>query len=295
MNTVAIFFLILAAAIIIVLAKSIKIVPQSENWMVERLGRFRATLTPGLNFIVPFLDIARHKISILERQLPHLSQDAITRDNVTLQAEVAVFYRIIKPENSVYRIRDVDGAVATTVAGLVRSEIGKIELDEVQSNRSALNLQIRDNLAEATDEWGIYITRAEILDINLDAQTRDAMLQQLNAERERRATVARAEGVKRAKELQADAELYTAKKEAEARRVQAEADAFATETVAKAIENNGERAIQFEIAKRQVDGITAIGASKNAKFILVPGSLTDAFSDPLKQFLGREAKSGGAS
>ncbi len=286
MGTFEFLLLFFAFATILVLAQIVKIVPQSENWITERFGRYRTTLTPGLNFITPFIDRVRHKISVLERQLPHLAQDAITKDNVTLQAEVAVFYRVIAPENSVYRIRDIDFAVSTTVAGLVRSEIGKIDLDEVQSNRSALNLEIRDHLAEATDEWGIQITRAEILDINLDAATRDAMLQQLNAERERRATVARAEGDKRARQLEADAELYTAQKLAEARRIQADADAYATETVAKAIENNGERAIQFEIAKQQVEAITAIGASENSKFVLVPGSLTDAFADPMKQFLG---------
>ena len=295
MDTGSIFLLVMAFAIIFVLAGTIKIVPQSENWVTERLGRYRSTLLPGLNFIVPFLDRVKHKISVLERQLPHLSQDAITRDNVTLAAEVAVFYRVIAPENSVYRIRDIDFAVSTTVAGLVRSEIGKIELDEVQSNRSALNLQIKDHLADATDEWGIQITRAEILDINLDAQTREAMLQQLNAERERRATVARAEGNKSAAELEADAALYTAQKIADARRIQAEADAYSIEIVAKAIESNGERAIQFEVAKRQVDGITAIGASENAKLVLLPGSLSDAFIDPFKQFLGGGTTKGGAS
>jgi regulator of protease activity HflC (stomatin/prohibitin superfamily) len=287
MTTTYLFLIGLAALILLTFRSIVKIVPQSEQWVVERFGRYKTTLTPGLSFIFPYIDNVRHKVSILERQLPHLAQDAITKDNVTLQAEVAVFYRVVRPENSVYRIRDIDAAVSTTVAGLVRSEIGQIELDEVQSNRQALNSEIREHLAEATDEWGIQITRSEILDVNLDAQTRDAMLQQLNAERERRATVARAEGVKRAKELEADAELYTAQRIAEARRVQAEADAFATETVARAIENNGERAIQFEIAKRQVEGITAIGASDNAKFVLLPGSLTEAFGDPLKKFLGK--------
>lgn len=293
MSILAIFWVAVGFGAVIILLRAVCIVPQSENWVVERLGRYRATLTPGLNLIMPLLDSVRHRVSILERQLPHIAQDAITKDNVTLQAEVAVFYRVIRPENSVYRIRDIDAAVQTTVAGLVRSEIGKIELDEVQSNRAALNLQIREHLAEATEEWGIMITRSEILDINLDSQTRDAMLQQLNSERERRATVARAEGVKRAKELEADAELYTAQKIADARRIQAEADAYATEVVAEAIRKNGEKAIQFEIAKRQVDGITKIGASENAKFILVPASLSDAFADPFKLFL--ERKEGGAS
>jgi regulator of protease activity HflC (stomatin/prohibitin superfamily) len=167
-------------------------------------------LGPGINFIVPFLDRVAHKVSILERQLPNASQDAITADNVLVQVETSVFYRILEPEKTVYRIRDVDAAIATTVAGIVRAEIGKMELDEVQSNRSTLITTIKSSVEDAVDNWGIEVTRAEILDVNLDQATRDAMLQQLNAERERRAAVTRAEGQKRAVELNADAELYAA-------------------------------------------------------------------------------------
>jgi regulator of protease activity HflC (stomatin/prohibitin superfamily) len=143
-------------------------------------------LGPGINFIVPFLDRVAHKVSILERQLPNASQDAITKDNVLVQVDTSVFYRILEPEKTVYRIRDVDGAIATTVAGIVRAEIGKMELDEVQSNRSKLIQTIKASVEDAVDAWGIEVTRAEILDVNLDQATRDAMLQQLNAERERR-------------------------------------------------------------------------------------------------------------
>jgi regulator of protease activity HflC (stomatin/prohibitin superfamily) len=113
-------------------------VPQSEQHVVERFGRLKSVLGPGINFIVPFLDRVAHKVSILERQLPNASQDAITADNVLVQIDTSVFYRILEPEKTVYRIRDVDGAIATTVAGIVRAEIGKMELDEVQSNRSML-------------------------------------------------------------------------------------------------------------------------------------------------------------
>ena len=135
-----------------------------------------------------------HRISILERQLPTHSQDAITADNVLVQVDTSVFYRITEPEKTVYRIRDVDAAISTTVTGIVRAQIGKMELDEVQSNRADLILRIKEQVEDAVDDWGIEVTRAEILDVNLDQATRDAMLQQLNAERERRAAVTRAEG-----------------------------------------------------------------------------------------------------
>ena len=130
-----------------------------------------------------------------------MTQDAITSYNVLVQVETSVFYRIIEPEKTVYRIRDVDAAISTTVAGIVRSEIGRMELDQVQANRSRLIEAVREQVSHQVDDWGIEVTRAEILDVNLDQATRAAMLQQLNAERARRAQVTEAEGKKRSVEL----------------------------------------------------------------------------------------------
>lgn len=214
-----IVLLVLAAFLVLTVLKGVKIVPQSQKFVVERFGRLQTVLGPGINFLVPFLDVVRHKVSILERQLPTNSQDAITSDNVLVQVETSVFYRILEPEKTVYRIRDVDAAIATTVAGIVRAGIGEMELDEVQSNRQQLISKIKLQVAEAVDDWGIEVTRAEILDVNLDAATREAMLQQLNAERARRAQVTEAEGQRRAVELNADAELYAAEQTAKARRI----------------------------------------------------------------------------
>ncbi len=202
--------LALAAFLILCVFLGVRIVPQSQKHVVERFGRLRAVLGPGINFVVPFLDVVAHKISVLERQLPNAMQDAITADNVLVKVETSVFYRITEPEKTVYRIRDVDAAIATTVAGIVRSEIGKLELDQVQSNRADLIQKVREQVAAMVDDWGIEVTRAEVLDVNLDDATRAAMLQQLNAERARRALVTEAEGRKRAVELNADAELYAA-------------------------------------------------------------------------------------
>ncbi|MCK5501339.1 MAG: SPFH/Band 7/PHB domain protein, partial [Tritonibacter mobilis] len=121
-------YIVAALFVIIVIFKGVRIVPQSEKYVVERFGRLKSVLGPGINFIVPFLDVVRHKVSILERQLPNASQDAITRDNVLVEIDTSVFYRILEPEKTVYRIRDVDGAISTTVAGIVRAEIGKMDL-----------------------------------------------------------------------------------------------------------------------------------------------------------------------
>ncbi len=281
-----IIYLLAAAFIIAVILKGIKIVPQSEKFVVERFGRLHAVLGPGINFIVPFLDVARHKISILERQLPNATQDAITKDNVLVQIDTSVFYRILEPEKTVYRIRDVDGAIATTVAGIVRAEIGKMDLDEVQSNRAQLIDRIQESVETAVDDWGIQVTRAEILDVNLDQATRDAMLQHLNAERARRAQVTEAEGQKRAVELQAEAELYAAEQIAKARRIQAEAEAYATGVVAKAIQENGLEAAQYQVALKQVEALNALGNGTGSQTIVVPANALEAFGNAFNMLKG---------
>ncbi|MDQ2090669.1 SPFH domain-containing protein [Marimonas arenosa] len=282
----SVILLLLAAFIIISIFLGVRIVPQSEKHVVERFGRLKSVLGPGINFIVPFLDRVRHKISILERQLPNASQDAITADNVLVQVETSVFYRILEPEKTVYRIRDVDAAIATTVAGIVRAEIGKMELDEVQSNRSQLITHIKASVEDAVDNWGIEVTRAEILDVNLDQATRDAMLQQLNAERERRAAVTRAEGEKRAIELNADAELYAAEQVAKARRIQADAEAYATGVVAQAIKDNGLEAAQYQVALKQVEALTKVGEGQGNQTVLLPANVLEAFGDAFNMLKG---------
>ncbi|MDQ7069267.1 MAG: SPFH domain-containing protein [Rhodobacterales bacterium] len=282
-----IVLILLAIFIIVSILLGVRIVPQSEKFVVERFGRLRSVLGPGINFVVPFLDRVRHKISILERQLPLASQDAITADNVLVQVEASVFYRITEPEKTVYRIRDVDAAIATTVAGIVRSGIGEMELDEVQSNRQQLIAKIKAQVEDAVDDWGIEVTRTEILDVNLDQATRDAMLQQLNAERARRAQVTDAEGSKRAVELNADAELYAAEQAAKARRVSADAEAYATEVVAKAIAEHGIAAAQYQVALKQVEALSEIGKGAGKQTVIIPSSAIDAFGDAFNLLKGK--------
>ena len=282
-----IIWLLAAAFVILTILKGVRIVPQSEKHVVERFGRLKSVLGPGINFIVPFLDRVAHKVSILERQLPTASQDAITKDNVLVQVDTSVFYRILEPEKTVYRIRDVDGAIATTVAGIVRAEIGKMDLDEVQANRAQLISTIKASVEDAVDDWGIEVTRAEILDVNLDAATREAMLQQLNAERARRAQVTEAEGAKRAVELQSDAELYAAEQEAKARRITADAEAYATQVVAAAIAENGLEAAQYQVALKQVEALNALGSSDGKQTIVLPANALEAFGDAFKMLKGR--------
>ncbi|MDQ2066549.1 SPFH domain-containing protein [Xinfangfangia sp. CPCC 101601] len=265
----------------------VRIVPQSEKHVVERFGRLRAVLGPGINFVVPFLDRIAHRVSVLERQLPTASQDAITADNVLVKVETSVFYRVTEPEKTVYRIRDVDGAIATTVAGIVRSEIGKLELDQVQSNRAQLIERVREQVTAMVDDWGVEVTRAEILDVNLDEATRAAMLQQLNAERARRAQVMEAEGKKRSVELAADAELYAAEQQAKAKRVTADAEAYATGVIAETIKESGLEAAQYQVALKQVEAMQAIAAGHGKQTILLPANLLESFGDAFKMLKGR--------
>lgn len=280
-------YLAIALFIIVAIFKAVRIVPQSEKFVVERFGRLRAVLGPGINFTVPFLDRVAHKVSILERQLPNARQDAITADNVLLQVETSVFYRVTEPEKTVYRIRDVDAAIATTVAGIVRSEIGKLELDQVQSNRAQLIERVREHVKAMVDDWGVEVTRAEILDVALDEATRHAMLQQLNAERARRAQVMEAEGKKRAVELAAEAELYAAEQQAKARRITADAEAYATGVIASAIKENGLEAAQFQVALKQVEALQAVASGQGKQTILVPANALEAFGDAFKMLKGR--------
>jgi regulator of protease activity HflC (stomatin/prohibitin superfamily) len=280
-------YLAVALFIIIAILKAVRIVPQSEKYVVERFGRLRAVLGPGINFTVPFLDRVAHKVSVLERQLPNARQDAISADNVLLQVETSVFYRVTEPEKTVYRIRDVDAAIATTVAGIVRSEIGKLELDQVQSNRAQLIERVREQVKAMVDDWGVEVTRAEILDVALDEATRNAMLQQLNAERARRAQVMEAEGKKRSVELAADADLYSAEQAAKARRITADAEAYATGVIAVAIKENGLEAAQFQVALKQVEALQAIAAGTGKQTILVPANALEAFGDAFKMLKGR--------
>lgn len=271
--------------VLLVIVKSVAIVPQSEEYVVERFGKYRQTLMAGINLLVPFLDRIEHKVLVLERQLDAFDISVITRDNVEIILETTVFFRVVDAAKSVYRIRDVPLALRTTAESVIRSAAGKLELDDIQSSRQQMNEEILKNLRDASEVWGLEITRSEITDVRVDEATKQAQRQQLNAERERRATVAKAEGERQRVELEADAQLYEATKQAEAIRLTADADAYAiikkaeadaeqTRVVAEAIANEGQPAVNFEILKRQVDAIGRMASSDNTKTILVPSDVT---------------------
>ena len=283
-NSVLVFLVLL---ILYIVYLGIKIVPQSKVFVIERFGKFTKSLESGLSLIVPFVDRVAFKVDILERQLPAFKISVITEDNVEVGLESTVFFRVLDAAKSVYRIRDVNAAIQNTAISVIRSAAGKLELDALQSSRESMNQEIAERLTQAAEVWGVEGTRTEILDGLVDEQTKDSQRQQLNAERERRAAIAIAEGDKKSVELNAEAELYQAEKQAEAVKVTADAEAYAvkikaeadaeqTRLVASAINEDGQSAIDFEIMKRQVDGNTQLASSNQTKTLIVPSDVTKA-------------------
>jgi regulator of protease activity HflC (stomatin/prohibitin superfamily) len=273
--------LVFVVLVLVVLKLGVKIVPQSENWLVERLGKFNRKLEAGLHLIIPFFESVRFKVPIQERQLPPKPINAITLDNVTISVSLAVLYRIVDASKTMYRIANVDDAIMTIVNGTVRSVIGKTDLDGVQSNRRQISEEIESDLRSVSEEWGILITRVEILEVDVDPETKQAMQLQLNAERNRRALVREAEGKKQATELDADAQLYAAQRQAEAMKITADAEAYSVSVVSQAIAAGGASAVEFEIKKVQAHAVQELARGQNAKIVLLPTDVVSSLSGTL--------------
>ena len=196
-----------------------------------------------------------------------------------------VFFRVVDAAKSIYRITDIDSALETTAKSVVRSAGGKLSLDNLQSSRDSMNTEIETKLSEAAKVWGIDVTRTEVTDVLVDDKTKESQRQQLNAERERRATVAKAEGKKREVELAAEAQFFAAQKQADAIRVEADAKAYSvkvqadaeaeqTNLIASAIKAGGQPAINFELMKRQVSGLSELASSQQTKTLILPTDIT---------------------
>ena len=297
--TIFLIFLFLGF-VILTIYLGIKIVPQSDVFVIERFGKYSRTLNAGLSIIVPYLDKVAHKVSILERQLKEFTISVITSDNVEVSLNSTVFYRVTDASRSVYRIKDIDSALKTAATSIVRSAAGKLDLDGLQSSRDSMNSEIDKKLSEAAEVWGIEVTRTEITDVEVDEDTKKAQRQQLNAERARRAAVAEAEGEKKSIELKADAQLYESQKEAEAIKIKADAEAYEVKTKAKAdaeqttllanaISKNGKPAVEFEVMKRQVSAIGELAKSNSTKTIILPTDVTKILGT-LETFLSMKSK-----
>jgi regulator of protease activity HflC (stomatin/prohibitin superfamily) len=271
--------IVAAVVLLVVLALvGVRIVPQSEEFVVTRLGAYSRTLRAGVNIIVPLLERVHARVSVADQVVNDVRLDVVSRDNVVFSVELLVVYRIREPELATFRVSSVRELVIGLVKSLVRAEIGKVELDMVQQDRESLNMAIRGALAAAGDDYGILISRSEITDVQLNETTQRAMAEVLEAERQRRAVITRAEGDKRAVELAADASLYQQQRAAEATRVSADATAYANSVIGRAIAENGAEPASFQIAERQIAAVTELARSPNAKLVLLPGDVTDGFT-----------------
>jgi len=257
----------------------VKIVPQSQNWVVTRLGAYHTTLDAGVNFIIPFLDQIHARVPINDQVVKDIELELVSKDNVVYGVQLLVVYRIDNPSSAVFRVSSIQQLVVGLVQSLVRSELGKVELDQVQSDRGSLNVALQEALEDAGKTYGIRISRSEITDVRLNETTQKAMSEVLAAERMRRAAITRAEGEKRATELAADARLYEAQREAESILAIANANAEANQRLASAL-GGGEaasRALTFQTARMQVDALESLAGSANAKLIMLPGGASNAF------------------
>ena len=236
------FLLVLLVIVLIIAAKSIKVVRQSEVCIVERLGRFHKIATAGLTIIIPFIDTIRSVVSLKQQTMDVPPQGVITSDNVTIKIDTVVFYKITDPAKAVYEIQNLKKGIEYLAITTIRDIVGKMELDDTFSSRETINDQLRVVLDEATDAWGCKIDRVEIKDITPPADIRDAMEKQMNAERNKRALILEAEAERQSAITLAEGRKQAAILDAEAdresriRRATGEADAIKQVAEAKARE-----------------------------------------------------------
>lgn len=275
-----IFTLILIGVVFIYLVSGVRIVPQAELQVVERLGRYHRTLNGGLNFIIPVIDRVRSKFGTQEQVIDIPVQKVITKDNVSIVIDGLVFLRINDAKQATYEILNLKHAIAQLAQTTLRSEIGKMDLDDTLSSRDTLNATLLMALDSASANWGAKVTRVEISDISVSEVVQNAMELQLRAERERRATETEAEGQKNATIAKAEGDRQKAYKEAEAiertsdaRRYEqiqlAQGQQQAIEMIALAMQSNP-NAAEFLLAKDRIKAWEGIAASDSANKVVIP-------------------------
>ncbi|MCA1594255.1 MAG: SPFH/Band 7/PHB domain protein [Acidobacteria bacterium] len=289
------FLMFISLAVLIVAAKTIKIVPQATVMLIERLGRFSRVASSGLNIIVPFIDKPRAfywtnvrpgltSIDLREQYIDLPPQPVITRDNVTIHVDSVVYWQVTDPVKALYEMNDVvGGIVQLTITGM-RAVIGDMDLDHTLSQRDQINAKLRIGLDEATDKWGVKVTRVDVKNINPPEDVRVTMEKQMTAERTRRALVLQAEGDKQAAITRAEGEkqaavtraegekqsaILAAEGAAQARLRNAEAEAEAITQVSRAIQDHGNPA-QYLITARYIESLKEMTRGNNSKVIFMP-------------------------
>src|SRR5690606_815666 len=272
---------LLAVFVVIFIFTAVKSVPQGHNWTVERFGKFTHLLTPGLHIIVPFMDSIGRKVIVMEEVLDIQPQEVISADNAMVRADAVCFYQVLDAAKACYDVNNLSMAMQNLVMTNTRAIVGCMELDAMLSNRDVINTSLLMKVDEATNPWGVKVTRIEIRDITPPRDLVDAMANQMKAEREKRAQILRAEGEreaaikvaegeKRAQILKAEGLRESAFLEAEAREREAEAEAKATEMVSEAIAKGNSQAINYFVAQKYVDALGQLAASDNGKVIMMP-------------------------
>jgi len=299
------FALVILALAVITVIMGVKVVGQGYEWTVERFGRYRKTLRPGLNLIVPYIDRIGHKLNMMETVFDIQSQEVITRDNAMVRADGVVFYQVLDAAKAAYEVNDLGRAIDNLTMTNIRTVMGSMDLDELLSQRDKINAQLLLVVDAATSPWGVKVTRIEIKDIQPPQDLIDSMARQMKAEREKRAVILdaeglrqseilKAEGEKRAVVLEAEGRREAAFRDAEAREREAEAEAKATTMVSEAIAKGDIQAVNYFVAQKYVDALQHIGSAPNQKLVLMPleaasviGSIA-GIGELAKEALGRQ-------
>ncbi len=281
MSGTLIFLFVLAIIVLAVIARGVRTVPQGYQWTVERFGRYRITLSPGLRLINPFIEGIGRKVNVQETVLEIPPQNVITKDNASVIVDGIVFYQVIDAARASYEVQNLELAVTNITMTNIRTAIGALDLDETLSKRDEINERLLRVLDAATEPWGTKITRVELKDVRPPEDVQLSMAKQLTADRERRAAILRAEGIKQAAILEAEGakqaqilaaegRLAAAQRDAEARERLAAAEAIATTAVSKAVSEGNVQALNYFIAQKYVEAMSQIGQSANARLVLMP-------------------------